>query len=108
MNPRTPDVAKRRIEIFDMWVNGSSYTDIGRAFGITRQRVQQIVRPPRLVHDLVRDRANNTCQGCGIQLRPGDGHVHHVGQAARTPDDFNDPDNLEYLCRSCHRTRHQT
>jgi hypothetical protein len=85
----------------EMKLKGMTYAEIGKALGVSRQRAQQMVRPPKAIYDAVQDRAKGRCEHCGIELQRG--HVHH-----KEGDDvgYNDLRNLEYLCISCHRAVH--
>lgn len=93
------------LEAQELYLAGRSYREIGEALGVSRQYIQQLVRPPAIVYNLVKQLANGCCQRCGIAVRSG--HVHHVSTTDRTLDDFNDLDNLKYLCPSCHRIEHR-
>lgn len=84
-------------------LQGYSYGAIAAEFGISRQRVQQIVSPPKEVRNRIVQQANGYCQKCGIWTGRS-GHVHHKG--SETMEDFNDIDNLQLLCPSCHRLTH--
>lgn len=88
----------------ELYLQGKSYREIGDALGVTRQRAQQMIRPPIGIYRLVQQRAKGCCQVCGISVRSG--HVHHVGAIGRTLDDLNDIENLKYLCPTCHREEH--
>lgn len=87
----------------ELRLKGLTYAEIGRELGISRQRVQQITRPPAQVYDFVKRRAESKCEDCKVPL--GSGHIHHKHV---TPlFNYNDIENLEYLCISCHRERHR-
>lgn len=94
----------RALQAQELFLAGRSYREIGEALGVSRQYAQQLVRPPAIVYNLVKRLAAGCCQRCGIAVRSG--HVHHVGTTNRTLDNFNDLDNLKYLCPSCHRAEH--
>ena len=88
-------------------LKGLTYQEVGRRLGISRQRVQQLIRPPREIYNLVHDRAKGRCEDCGIALpHMHNGHVHHENSVDIHEEDFNDVKNLVYLCWSCHRKRH--
>jgi hypothetical protein len=89
-----------RASVVAAWIQGKTYRDIGKEFGISGQRVQQIVRPPLAVYNAVKENAKDRCQDCGAFVRRG--HVHHLGKR----EDFNDLKNLVYLCPSCHSHAH--
>lgn len=91
----------RKAKIMEAFASGKTYSQIGQEFGITRQRVQQIIRPPIQVLDALRRRANNACERCKIPLRLGQGHTHHVNRDV--VGKFSDIEKLRYLCPSCHR-----
>lgn len=81
-----------------LFADGASYGVIGRQFGVSRQRVQQIVRPSKDLYDAVKSRANGMCEVCGIKVSHG--HVHHCDRQQE-----NRHETLQYLCPSCHRER---
>jgi len=81
---------------------GLSYEQIGESLGISRQRVQQLVSPPAAVRELIVKRAKGKCQKCGIFVGKS-GHIHHIG----AEEDYNDIDNLQLLCLSCHWLEHK-
>lgn len=84
----------------EMRLKGLTYAEIGKSLGCTRQRVQQLIRPPMATYNFIKRRANNKCEQCGIELSSG--HVHHVSCV----ENYNDIENLQYLCVSCHRKAH--
>ena len=85
-------------------LEGKTYQQIARELGISRQRVQQLISPPRDIRDLVSERAGGKCEECGIL--PRDPHIHHKGAVGLGPDIYNDAINLQLLCASCHRKAH--
>jgi hypothetical protein len=87
--------------IFDLFAKGLTYAAIAGKTGISRQRVQQITRPPIKILLSLKKRAKGRCEDCGIELLSS-GHAHHISRCG----DFNDLRNLEHLCRSCHRQAH--
>lgn len=97
-----PRNEKLRKKVRDLYAQGFTYAAIGQAVGISRQRAQQIVRPPSMLFTRIRKRSKDKCEGCGIPLRLGDGHVHHK----QVNGNLEDLANLLYLCRSCHRRQH--
>lgn len=92
------DEQKREV-VFKLFAEGHTYAYIAKVVGVSRQRVQQLIKPPIRILNLLRKRSHNKCEHCELPLRLGDGHVHHLTGHA----DFNRLANLEYLCRSCHR-----
>jgi len=87
-----------------MYLEGQTYAEIGKALGVSRQRSQQLIRPPTAIRHLVQGRASSKCEGCGIPLRR-DGHVHHISSEL-TADAWNNLDNLRWVCRTCHSFLH--
>lgn len=84
-------------------LSGFTYAAIGRRAGITRQRVQQILSPPKGIRDHVIQKYAGHCKTCGLHVGNA-GHVHHRG--SNDGDSWNDVENLELLCLSCHRRLH--
>lgn len=87
-------------EAIELKLKGLSYAEIARRFGVSRQRVQQMIRPPKEVYNAVKERAKGRCQFCGVELDSG--HVHHLNNV----EDYNDWMNLRYLCTACHTNVH--
>ena len=83
-------------------LDGYSYAEIATRTGLSRQRIQQIVSPPPYVRQLIVAKFAGLCARCGLIVGKS-GHVHHKDGAQ---EDFNDVDNLELLCRGCHRRAH--
>jgi 5-methylcytosine-specific restriction endonuclease McrA len=88
----------------ELRLNGLSYAEIGKEMGCSRQYAQQLTRPPKEVYDFVKNRAKGKCENCREKIASG--HVHHRSNRTGTVENYNDIENLEYLCRSCHRTKH--
>lgn len=93
----------RRDEALKLRLDGFTYTQIGKTMGISRQRAQQLLSPPRAVRALVVERAQGKCEDCGIHVSRS-GHVHHI--EAQHGDVFDAVNNLQLLCPSCHRLAH--
>lgn len=93
---------EKRKGILEFRLLGMTYAAIGKELGISRQRVQQLISPSKYIRNVVVKRANNRCQRCEVIL-DGSGHIHHKGNE---DEDYNDIDNLELLCISCHRIAH--
>jgi len=94
------DDSRKAIELK---LRGMTYAEIGQQLGVTRQRAQQLTKPPKRVYEMVRQRAGGACELCGFELQSG--HVHHKGGSF---ENYNDPDNLQYLCLSCHVKQHES
>ena len=82
-------------------LQGRTYQDIAELVGVTRQRIQQFLRPNLATRQIVRARANGYCERCGVLAKRG--HIHHL---PTTNYEFDNTANLEYLCLSCHRKQH--
>ena len=91
-----------KIEMLEMRLGGQTYGAIASKAGVSRQRVQQILSPPTAIRNLIVKQAKGKCQDCGIQVGRS-GHVHHIGGGH---ENYNDIDNLQLLCPSCHRHAH--
>ncbi|KKN19143.1 hypothetical protein LCGC14_0948660 [marine sediment metagenome] len=76
---------------------GHSFASIGRLFGISRQRVEQIYRPKqRRARQAIRHRIPPTrCQRCA---RKAPLHGHHPN--------YDNARHVEWLCVPCHNTVH--
>jgi predicted nucleic-acid-binding Zn-ribbon protein len=94
----------KRIEATELRVKGLTYAEIGQALGISRQRAQQLVEPNRDVYAFVRTKANWRCETCGVAII--NGQLHHIQATGNTLENFNDIDNLRYLCVACHMRAH--
>lgn len=90
--------------MLDLRLNGWTYRAIGKLAGISGQRVQQVLSPPRAVKQHIYDRFQRLCNRCSLYVGES-GHIHH-GTTKPGIDDYNDIANLELLCRSCHRQAH--
>lgn len=88
-------------EILGLRLSGLSYAEIARAVGLSRQRVQQILAPPKAIRDQVVIRANGKCERCGIVVGRS-GQVHHGSPKHQDGDWYNDVERLQLLCVSCH------
>ena len=108
MRTRGPEQSStRRTAAFHLYLQGHTYNEIGLRLGISRQRVQQMVRPPKPLYKAIQERAYNKCEKCGIFLKKGVGHVHHIKRLGMELDTINGNGNLQYLCGGCHRTAHK-
>ena len=94
----------RQEQALALKLQGFTYQAIGDEMGISKQRAQQLVAPPKQIRNRVVQLADGYCQDCSIRVG-NSGHVHHKGSTAF--DDFNDIDNLVLLCMPCHRTAHR-
>lgn len=85
-------------------LDGLTYAAIGEELGLTRQRIQQLLEPPKEVREIILARSNSRCQNCGVFVAHG--HIHHKSAKGIDSDKWNDLDNLVYLCLTCHRRSH--
>lgn len=97
-----PDKIERRQSIISMRLEGMTYSAISKKLGISRQRVEQIASPPTDILAALRERAGGRCEICGLYIGKA-GHAHHKGKDSETYEDINE---LQYLCISCHRRCH--
>ena len=97
------EARKRRQKLLKMRLDGMTYAAIGTAIGISRQRVQQLLSPPKAIRDYVVEKFQGRCSRCGIYVGSS-GQVHHVDDLDF--DSYNGFNNLELLCLSCHRQVH--
>jgi hypothetical protein len=102
--PTNPIAFARRNIVLGLRLSGLTYADIGSRLTISRQRVQQLCRPPRSVIAIVRERAGGFCETCHAPTERG--HIHHLTVTTSQIEEYHDPDNLRYLCLSCHRMAH--
>ena len=94
-----------RSELLSLRLQGWTYASIAAVAGVSRQRIQAILSPPRAVRNAVVNASDGRCRSCLIFV--GDsGHVHHIGQELETEESYNDLRNLVLLCPSCHKQAH--
>ena len=92
-----------------MWMRrrleGWSYGQIAKEAHVSRQRVQQVLSPPKEIRAFVAKRSEYRCQQCHTELGLS-GHVHHANGDATTEEEYEKVDELVYLCMPCHRNVH--
>jgi len=93
----------KRTDAIKLRIEGYTYAEIGTRLGISRQRAQQLTSPPRAVRDFVVQKADGRCLDCGFHTGTS-GHVHHLSNGLEYS--YNDLENLQLLCPSCHRIAH--
>lgn len=86
-----------------MRLDGFTYQQIADKFNVSRQRIQQILSPPKAIRNYVVEKFKGRCADCGINVGKS-GHIHHENSDF---EDYNDINNLELLCISCHGKRHR-
>jgi len=84
-------------------LQGHTYNHIANLAGISRQRVQQLLSPPKAIRDFVVNKYAGRCDNCSLYIGRR-GHVHHK---ANDGELYNDIENLQLLCLSCHRKAHK-
>jgi hypothetical protein len=89
-------------EIINLRLDGYTYAEIGKLYGVSRQCIQQFIDPPKGIVLEVSKRANYKCEICGINLKHG-GHLHHKTNGDY---DYSSADNMMLVCASCHRRIH--
>ena len=89
-------------ELLQLRLAGFTYDVIACKAGVSRQRIQQILSPPAQIRKFIRKKYQDKCADCGIFVGSS-GHIHHKDDH---DEDYNDIDNLELLCISCHRRKH--
>jgi DNA-binding transcriptional regulator LsrR (DeoR family) len=94
----------RKAEALRLRLEGLSYSEIGARMGVSRQRIQGLVQAPKHIRVYVSQKADNCCEICGVRVSGG--HIHHKAAKGLEAEDYNDIDNLQYLCISCHRKAH--
>ena len=93
-------------DLLELRLQGLTYQAIAERAGVSRQRIQQLLEPPKAVRSAVVAAAGGLCQECGVGIGES-GHVHHKGTTASNGDDYNDYANLVLLCVSCHILAHR-
>lgn len=94
-----------RAKAIQLKLEGLTYAKIGKILGCSRQGAQYLTRPSWKVREDVRVRAKDKCEKCGLGMNSS-GHYHHTSRHGKTVESFNSIDNLEYLCKKCHKKNH--
>ena len=89
----------------EMLLDGMTYGQIGKHYGVTRQRVQQLLSPPYYIRQQVEKRSNGRCEDCGIIVQSR-GQLHHRLGDLTELNSLDDLQGVRYLCASCHRRHH--
>ena len=55
-----------RKDVIKMYRSGMTYAAIAEKVGVSRQRIQQIVRPSAPIYRKLQQRAKGKCENCGI------------------------------------------
>jgi len=94
-------VSWKRPAVLEAFAKGMTYQEIGEWFGFSRQRAQQLTRPPLAIRRNVLERAKGLCEKCDV-VAGDSGHIHHI----TTDGKQTDADNFRLLCNSCHISLH--
>ena len=89
-------------EMLKLRLDGLPYAEIAKRSSLSRQRVQQLLSPPKPIKDYVLRKYHGCCKECGLRVGRS-GHIHHI---TSNGENYNDIENLELLCISCHRRKH--
>jgi len=89
------------IQLLKDKLNGKTYGEIARENGVSRQRIQQILSPVKVVREFIIQKYHGNCAKCG-QAVGTRGHIHHRALI----ENYQDINNLELLCTSCHIKSH--
>ncbi len=84
-------------------LSGQTYQAIASQAGISRQRVQQLLSPPKVIRDIVIHKYDGKCALCGVEVGVS-GNVHH--EEGNGEDNYQEINNLLLLCVSCHILKH--
>lgn len=94
----------RKNAIILMRQSGKTYQEIADYFGITRQRIHQIIKDYSHVYNLKSIKTfndkHNVCEICGSEEKL---HTHHIDRNRRN----NGHENLMRICQSCHYKIHE-
>jgi len=78
--------------------DGLSYSVIAKRFNLSRQRIAQILRAPKLDRQAIISNSQNKCEKCGCQIEGRNAHLHHVDYLSN---------KLQVLCLPCHMGEHR-
>lgn len=98
-------MSTRREQMLELRLEGATYKAIAAIYGVTHQRVQQLLSPPKPIREYVVSKAKGRCEHCELVIGKS-GHVHHQGARLLQADTYHEPENLILLCNSCHRRAH--
>ncbi len=84
-------------------LEGRTYQYIADKASLSRQRIQQILSPPKKTRELIVTKYGGHCCDCNIWVGES-GHIHHKNTNG---EDYQDQVNLVLLCPSCHLKRHK-
>lgn len=81
-------------------LRGISFNQISHDLGLSRSYVSWLLRPPRHVRARVASRARNHCEACGRRCLVG--VYKHRNSVTVVPSQYNDADNVVYVCPGCY------
>lgn len=91
-------------QVLKLRLKGLTHAAIAAKYNVSRQYIQQLLRPALAVRALLKERARGHCERC---KRPAPfGHVHHRKTKGLKLVEHNGAVNLEWLCASCHMSEH--
>lgn len=90
-------------DLIELKLKGLTYQAIADRYGVSRQYIQQLISPPASVKKWLIKKSGGKCQSCGLDIGRH-GHAHHKGNGE---DSYNKIEELEYLCISCHLSKHR-
>ena len=93
-----------RKSLLQLRLDGETYQHIAEKAGVSRQRVQSLLSPPSSVRKYIVSKYSGRCDCCGILVGKS-GHVHH--RNTNNGENYQDIENLQLLCLSCHRKEHR-
>ena len=98
----TKDISKRKTAL-EKRLDGMTFAEIGKEMGVSRQRVEQWLRPPAEIRELVYKLAGGECENCGIKLNQRNGQYHSMNPEI---EEFTTYAHTKLLCIACHRKEH--
>lgn len=101
---RIPDANRKAI---NLRLGGATYAEIGKELGVSRQRAQQMIRPPEAIGREIRKEFGYRCARCNANLQEERGDIHHKRTSGLDLKTYTSIDNLELLCIPCHLRAHR-
>lgn len=89
----------RNARIRRLYEGGLALTTLGELFGLTRQRIDQIVNYEKaMARQVVQSEPMANGQACQVCGNPAE-ERHH--------DDYDEPFDIQWLCKVCHKKLHR-
>ena len=86
------------------FVECQTFTEIAEKYGVSKQRIQQLVSAPPAIRKFVHENSKKVCRECGAPVVLRDMQVHEQG--AGLVDNYDNISMLICMCRDCHVTEH--